>query len=134
MDVVTFTDSLRRLSAEDLRRCAAGLNAEELTVADEVVQWRAEFAIDRLIRCRCTRSEAQQATAAAQRTARLVVEVARRNGIQLPDGDVTRVARTAGQIARGLAVDRLAGPFVRPLLARFEAALNRASSPVLAAA
>jgi hypothetical protein len=134
MDVETFTDSLRRLAADDLRRCAAGLNAEQLTVADEVVQWRAELAIDRVIRSQCTRSEAHLATAAAQRTTRLVVEVARRNGMELPDGDVTRVARTAGQIARGLTVVRLAGPFVRPLLARFEAALDGASSPVPAAA
>jgi hypothetical protein len=134
MDVETFTDSLRRLAAEDLRRCAAGLNAEEQSVADEMVQWRAELAIDRLIRGQCTRSEAQQATAAAQRTARLVVEVARHDGIELPDRDVTRVARTAGQIARGLAVGRLAGPFVQPLLARFEAAMEGARSPLLAAA
>jgi len=134
MDVASFSESLRRLSAEDIRRCAARLQPDEQSVADQVTQWRAELAIDRLIRRHCTRAEAQRATAAAQRTARLVVEVARRRGMSVPDGDVSRVARTAAQIARGLALGGLAGPFLPTLLAQFDAALERGASPVLTAA
>jgi len=134
MDVASFSESLRRLSAEDIRRCAARLQPDEQSVADQVTQWRAELAIERLIRRHCTRAEAQRATAAAQRTARLVVEVARRRGMSVPDGDVSRVARTAAQIARGLALGGLAGPFLPTLLAQFEAALESSASPVLTAA
>ena len=134
MDVASFTESLRRLSADDIRRCAAGLLPEEQCVAEQVTQWRAELAIDRLIRRHCTRAEAQRATAAAQRTARLVVEVARRRGMALPDGDVSRVARTAGDIARALSLGALAGPFLPALLTRFQAGLDNVASPVLTAA
>jgi len=134
MDVVTFTDNLRRLSAEEIRRCAAGLQTDDEPVADQVTRWRAELGIDRLVRRQCTRAEAQQATGAAQATARLVVEVARRRGIALPDSDVTRVARAAGQITRGLALDGLAEPYVGPLLRAFETALAGPASSVPTAA
>jgi len=137
MDMGGFTESLQDLSAEDIRRCAARLQRDEQCVADQVTQWRAELAIDRLIRRHCTRAEAQRAAAAAQRTARLVVDVARRRGMALPDGDVSRVARAAGQIARALTLGALAGPFLPPLLAQFEAvpAIGASgASPVLTAA
>src|SRR5204863_3514329 len=111
MDMGGFSESLQRLSAEDIRQCAAGLAPDEQCVADQVAQWRAELAIDRLIRRHCTRAEGQRATAAAQRAARLVVDVAHRQGMALPDGDVSRVARAAAQIARALTLGGMAGPF-----------------------
>ena len=136
MDVASFSESLRRLSAEDIRCCAARLQRDEQCVADQVTQWRAELAIDRLIRCQCTRAEAQRATAAAQRAARLVVEVARRRGMPLPDGDVSLVARAARQVARALSLGGPAGPFLPPLLAQFDTVLADGASPssVLSAA
>jgi hypothetical protein len=133
MDLLTFRENLLRLSADDIRRCAAALAIEDRTVADEVVCWRAEFAIDRLVRCGCTRAEAQHAAVAAHETARLVTDVARRRGMALPDGDVTRVARSAAHIARGLVVSA-AGPFVQILLRRFQGAMDSAAPPVLSAA
>jgi hypothetical protein len=134
MDLATFTEELRRFSAEDIRMCAAGLDAQEVSVADEVVQWGAELAIDRLLRRHCTRAETQQANAVAHRTARLVVDVARRSGIELPDGDVTRVARTAAEIARGLSLNVLAGPFLELILVRWERAIDAGSPQVINAA
>jgi len=118
MDLTSFTEAIRRLSAEDIRSCAAGLEAQEASVAEEVVQWQAELTIDRLLHSRCTRAEAQRANAAAHRTARLVVDVARRRGIELPDSDVTRVARAAAGIARGLSLQTLPGRFRELALAR----------------
>ena len=105
MDVASFSETLRRLSADDIRRYAACLQRDEQCVADQVSQWRAELAIDRLIRRHCTRFEAQRATAAGQQATRLVVDVARQRGMSLPDGDVSRVARAAGQIARVLSLE-----------------------------
>ena len=54
--------------------------------------------------------------------------------IALPDGDVTRVARAAGEIARGLALGDVAAPFVQRLLADFETGLVAGTPPVLSAA
>lgn len=134
MDLASFTESLRRLSAHDIRHCAARLQRDEQCVADQVSQWRAELAIDRLIRRQCTRAEAQRASATANRTARLVVEVAEGTGILLPDGDVTHVARTAAQIACGLALQGHGDPSVEYLLSRFRRALEGATSPLVGAA
>jgi hypothetical protein len=133
MDLASFTDRIRRLSAEEIRSCAAGLQAEEHSVADQVTRWRAGLTIERLVR-ECSRCEAQQATSTARTTARLVVDVSRRRGIALPDGDVTRVARAAGEIARGLALGDVAAPFVQRLLADFEPGLVAGTPPVLSAA
>jgi len=136
MNLTTFTDGLRRLSAEDIRRCAAGLDAEGMSVADAMVEWRAELAIDRLLRRQCSRAENQRATAASHSAARCVLDAARRTGIELPDTGVTRVARTAGQIARGLALNGLAGSgrYAQVLLGRWEAALGIRSPLALTAA
>jgi hypothetical protein len=129
MDLTTFTDTLRRLSAEQIRRCAAGLRSDDEPLPDQVARWRAELAIDCLVHRRCTRAAAQQPSGAAQAAIRVVTDAARQQGIALPDGDVTRVARTAGQIARGLALGGLGADLVRPLLTHFEAALDRPAAP-----
>lgn len=123
MDLAGFTEALRRLSAEDIRICAAGLDAQETSVADEVMQWQAELTIGRLLHSRSTRAEAQRANAAAHRTARLVVDVARRRGMELPDSDVTRVARAAAGIARGLSLQALPARFRELIVARWTRAV-----------
>ena len=124
MDLASFTEALRRLSAEDIRICAAGLKAQEASVADEVVRWQAELAIGRLLHCRATRAEIQRANAAGHCTARLVVDVARRRGMDLPDSDVTRVARAAGAIAHGLSIQHLPSRFRELTLSRWARAVG----------
>ena len=134
MDLSGFTEALRHLSADDIRLCAAGLEAQEASVAEEVVQWRAELAIGRLLHSRCMRAETQRANAAAHRTARLVVDVARRHGIDLPDSDVTRVARAAADVARGLALHAIPGPFRDLMLTRWTRAVDWGARPEISAA
>jgi hypothetical protein len=134
MDLAGFTETLRRLSADDIRRRAARLEAQEVSVADEVAQWQAELTIDRLLHSRCTRAEAQRANAAAHRTARLVVEVAGRRGIELPDSDVTRVARAAAGIARGLSLEALPGRFRDAILTRWTGAEDAGAHRQISAA
>lgn len=134
MDAATFTEALGRLSAEEIRSCARSLDVAEMSVADEVSQWRAELAIDRVLRLHCARVETQRANAAAHRAARMVVDTAQRQGFETPDSDLTRVARTASQIARGLAVSSLAGSFVQVILRRWERAMSAARGPVLTVA
>lgn len=123
MDTTHFTNDLLHLSGEDIRRGSAGLEAQHVSAAAEVDWWRVELAVEKLMRTRCSRAAVHQATAAGQRAARIVLEAARREGIVLPDREVTRVARVASQIARGLSLGSLVGPYVQFLLAQWEAAL-----------
>ena len=134
MDLATFTHGLRRLSEEDIRTCATGLKAEQMSVSDEVRQWRAELAIERLLRTHCNRAESQRASVAAHRAAVTVVEAARLHGLEPPHPDVTRVARAASQIARGLAVNGVASSFVQIMLDRWERALSEGGRAILTAA
>jgi hypothetical protein len=120
MDLASFLDGLGSLSAADIRLYAAGLQAEDVSVAEQVAQWQAELAIDRLLRCRVTRVEAHRANAAAHRSAQMVLDAARRNGMTLPDSDVTCVARAAAAIARGMSLSDVAEPFVSRILGRWE--------------
>jgi hypothetical protein len=106
-----FVASLSRLSGDDLRAIAASLESDTLT--DEVDWWRATIAIDKLLRhVRHTRQAARAATDAVH----AVRDAATRAGIALPDDDMTRVARAAADVARGLVAGLPARPVVRLLL------------------
>ena len=106
-----FAAALRTMTGEDLRRVAASLDAEQ--ICDEVDWWRATIAIDKLLRrTHCTRRAARAATDAAH----AVQAAADRAGIPLPDAEVTRVARAAAEVARGLAAGSPARPVVGLLL------------------
>jgi hypothetical protein len=109
-DAARFTQALRRLSGDELRQVARSLGSDALT--DEVDWWRATIAIDKVLRhTRCTR----QAAHAASEAAHAVQQAAERAGIELPDADVTRVARAAGDMARGLVAGTPARPVIRLL-------------------
>jgi hypothetical protein len=106
-----FVTALDAMTAADLDRVALALELDSL--ADEVDWWRATIAIDRAIRhARCSRQAAQ----AAVRAVEAVQASAAHAGRELPDPTVTRVARAAAQVARGLAVGPSAAPIVRLLL------------------
>ena len=134
MNLASFTEDIRRLSAEDIRSCAAGLGAQEASVADDVVRWQADLTVERLLHSPGTRVQTQRANAEAHRTARLVVEVARRRGIALPDSDVTRVARAAAQVARGLSLEALTAPFMELVVARWARAVDAGAGREISAA
>jgi hypothetical protein len=115
--VARFVDGLRELAVDDIRRIVDSLDSEALT--DEVDWWRATIAIDKVLRhSRCSR----QAARAANDATRAVQEAAEREGISLPDPGVTRVARAAADVARGLAAGPPARPIVRLLLEHWEPA------------
>jgi len=106
-----FAAILDALTAYDLHRIARALDLDSL--ADEVDWWRATIAIDRAIRQRrCTRQAARAAATAAE----LVRASALRAGFELPDRDVTKVARAAAEVARGLTAGPGAQGIVRLLL------------------
>jgi hypothetical protein len=102
-----FCAAVRGLSGPDLEKVALALDSDAL--CDEVDWWRATIAIDRVVR---HGSRTRQAARAAQDAQRAVEDAAIRAGIALPDRDMTRVARAAADVARGLA----AGPPARPVV------------------
>ena len=111
MEVTAFIGLLHDLTPGDIHRVSSSLSSESLT--DEVDWWRATIAIDKVLRhSRCTRRAARVATEAAH----AVQGAAIRGGMALPDPEVTRVARAAAEVARGLEAGRAARPIVRLLL------------------
>jgi len=110
-DTSRFCLAVRDLSGADLEKVALALDSDAL--CDEVDWWRATIAIDRVVR---HGRRIRQAARAAQDAQRAVEDAAIRAGIGLPDRDVTRVARAAADVARGLAAGPPARPVVRLLL------------------
>ncbi|HXY93668.1 MAG TPA: hypothetical protein VEP49_14395 [Acidimicrobiia bacterium] len=97
MAAAEFTEALRRLTPDDVHAIARSLESD--TAGDEVDAWRATIAIDRALRhTHRTREAARAAWTAAQTVQRTAAD----QGIQLPDEDVTHVARAAAEVARGL--------------------------------
>jgi hypothetical protein len=107
----TFVTELQGLSGPDLRRLAQSLQSDSLT--DEVDWWRATIAVDKLLRHTRRSREAAHVASLASHAVQHAAIVA---GIDLPDDDVTRVARAAADVARGLAAGRAARPIVGLLL------------------
>jgi uncharacterized protein with PhoU and TrkA domain len=106
-----FIRVLTTMTGDDLERVAAALDSD--AICDEVDWWRATIAIDKVLRHQhCTRRAARAATDAA----RAVQDAASRAGIILPDAQITRVARAAAEVARGLAAGAPARPVVGMLL------------------
>jgi hypothetical protein len=97
MDLADLTNALRALTPDDIHRIADSLASD--TVGDEVDAWHATIAIDRALR---HSHRTRQAARAAWDAAQEVQRVAERDGFELPDPEVTHVARAAAEIARGM--------------------------------
>lgn len=115
LDLAQFMGTLRSLDAEGLDRVGVRLDADHL--CDEVDWWRATIAIDKVVR---HARKGRQAARAAADAASAVQDAAVRAGIGLPDDRVTRVARAAADVARGLAAGPPAQPVTRILLEVWE--------------
>ena len=127
MDLAAFTAELRHLSAGDLHQVSGTLDRRAESVAGEVEVWRATLTIERVLRqSHCGRTAAHAAAYAAADASHAVLGAAASEGIPLPDGEVTHVARAAAEVARGIVAGPGATGAVKALLADF--------SPVLTAA
>ncbi|HTL86694.1 MAG TPA: hypothetical protein VL856_16030 [Acidimicrobiia bacterium] len=99
MDVVAFGRALNDLSIDDVRSIAYDLTTACTSTADEIAATRAVLLIEQTLR---RSHRLHNAAAAALVAATTVQDVAHRARVALPDNDVTRVARAAAQMARGL--------------------------------
>jgi hypothetical protein len=96
---VTFGHALGELGIEDIRGIASDLVAANASTADEIASTRAVLVIEQSLR---RAHRLPNAAAAALAAATTVQEVALKAHVDLPDPEVTRVARAAAQLARGL--------------------------------
>ena len=121
MDLTGFNDALRDLTVNDIHSVARSLAND--TVGDEVDAWQATIAIDRALRhTHRTRLAARAAWDAAQ----AVQRIAESEGLELPNIDVTHVARAAAEIARGLVAGDEVAAEVQQLLQHWFPVLVRA--------
>jgi hypothetical protein len=97
MDLTDFHAALKQLTVDDIRHVARSLASD--TAGDEVDAWHATIAIDRALR---HSHRTRHAARAAWDGAQIVQRVAEAQGIDLPDMDVTHVARAAAEVARGM--------------------------------
>ena len=97
MTSTEFGAALAHLTIDDIREIARSLEAD--TAGDEVDAWHVTIAIDRALR---HSHRSRQAARAAWDAAQSVQRVAAAQGVELPDHDVTHVARAAAEVARGL--------------------------------
>ncbi|MDQ1467685.1 MAG: hypothetical protein QOH10_2100 [Actinomycetota bacterium] len=99
MELEAFVGALQRLTAAELRDLALDLDHAVECAAEELALYKALADLDRAAR-RVHR--VLQAGLAAHLTVEAVLTAARAAGIDLPDTDVTRVARGASRVARAL--------------------------------
>lgn len=116
MELAQFVEALDRLSIDDIRALALDLDGMIATPGEEVDVTRAYLAIESTLR---RAHRLRDAAHAGHRAARAVTGVAERGGVALPDAAVTRVARAAATIARGIVADREAAYEVAFLLKGF---------------
>jgi hypothetical protein len=113
VDVMRFTEALSRMTDVDVRRVAAELAGGRTCVADDLAWWEATVDIDRALKLLHRR---RNAAMAAHHASAAVQSAASHAGMALPDDDVTRVARAAADVARGLTAGAIAEEAVRRLL------------------
>jgi hypothetical protein len=113
VELGTFIEMLARLSGEDVRVVAKTINEHHTTVGDEVDAWEALMRIDDELRAT---GRSRIAAVAAFDASQVVQTAARAGGIDLPDEAVTRVAREAALVARGIVAGEGAHTAVSHLL------------------
>jgi hypothetical protein len=101
VNVVVFGRALAELSVDDVHAIAFDLQAARASAADEIAGTRAMLFIEQTLR---RTHRLHDAAMAALDVATNVQQVAERGHLALPDDDVTRVARAAAQIARGMII------------------------------
>ena len=104
MDVRRFAECIERLTAEEIDAIASAHRALGASVADEVEAWQVLLAVDRGLKAAHRSREAGLVAASVRQS---VLRAAERGDRELPDGEVTEVARFAGDVARSLVAEPL---------------------------
>ncbi len=105
MELRRFTQAIARLSGSDIHRLARDIQSRHDTAAADLMWWHSTITIERALKAS---GRTREASMAAMDAARAVQRVAAERGMDLPDGEVTSVARAAAEIARGLCAHGIA--------------------------
>ncbi len=114
--IATFVDALERLTLDDIRALAIDLDGMVATPAEEIAVTRAFLAIEAVLR---RSHRLREAAHVGHRASVAVTTAAARDAAELPDAAVTRVARAAATIARGIVAGGAAADEVAFLLIGF---------------
>jgi hypothetical protein len=129
MDVRRFAECIERLTSAEIDAIAVAHRSLADSVSDEVEAWQVLFAVDRGLRAAHRSREAGLAAATARR---LVLQAAERGERSLPDGEVTEVARFAGDVARSLVAEPLVDSCLCQVIERWAAIFASADSTLAA--
>ena len=105
MELAAFVHALDRLTLDDIRALAVDIDAMTATTAEEIDVTKAFLHIEATLR---REHRLREAAMAGHRAMQAVTHAAERCGAELPNGAVTRVARWAATVARGVVADRAA--------------------------
>ena len=102
MELRAFVQALEVLALDDLRALALDIDAMTATTAEEIDVTKAFLHIEAALR---RAHRLRDAARAGHRASQAVIHAAERAGCALPDAAVTRVARWAATVARGIVAD-----------------------------
>ncbi len=103
MELAKFVGALEGLSLDDIRSLALDIDAMTATLAEEIDVTKAFLHIEAMLRRAHRRRDA---ALAGYRATQAVLRAAERGGAALPETGVTRVARWAATVARGIVAER----------------------------
>ena len=104
MELRAFVRALEALALDDLRALALDIDAMTATTAEEIDVTKAFLHIEASLR---RAHRLRDAALAGHRASQAVIHAAERAGCELPDTAVTRVARWAATVARGIVADEV---------------------------
>jgi hypothetical protein len=113
MDAREFTEALLRLERDDIESIAVSIETHFATAEGEVFWWQAHLAIHEALK---NQGALRAAGSAAHQAADAVLRAATRAGLELPSELVTRVAREAQEVVRGLVAGSSVAPSMSYLL------------------
>jgi hypothetical protein len=113
MDAREFTEALTRMPLATIESVAAAIELHFATAEGEVSWWKAHLWIHDVLK---TQGSLRQAASAAHHASDAVLRAVGAAGMALPSEMVTRVAREAQEVARGLVAGTPAAPAVAYLL------------------
>jgi hypothetical protein len=99
MDAREFTEALTRMPRTTIESVAAAIELHFATAEGEVSWWKAHLWIHDVLKAQ---GSLRQAASAAHHASDAVLRAAATAGLPLPSELVTRVAREAQEVARGL--------------------------------
>ena len=129
MDVRRFAECIERLTAQEIDAIASAHRALGASVADEVEAWQVLLAVDRGLKAAHRTREAGLVAASVRQS---VLRAAERGDRELPDGEVTEVARFAGDVARSLVAEPLVDGCLCDVIERWAALFADRSAAVAA--